>query len=363
MRIVDRYLLKNFLMPLFYCLALFLTLFIIVDAFNNLDEYLKHGVSLNIVLSYYLYKSPSLLVQVVPVSCLVATLYALGNFNRHNELTALKASGISNLKILTPYLFAGALISFAVFLMNETVVPSSTLISTSIMEGLILKGKKNLGERAIKNVALYGKENRMIYAREIELVNKTLHDVVLLEDNPHKRLQSKLTAKKARYEEDGRWTFYEAMRYELSPRGDMLGEPVYSPALSLVLPERPEDFIKESAEAEFMSSKQLRAYITELGNAGHKMIRRLRVDLHSKAAQCFVTFVVILIGSPLAMQTKRASTMVGIGTSLVIILLYYGVNSFCLALGKGGQLSPFFAAWFSNLFFGSLGIHLIRNSG
>ncbi|MBI3316328.1 MAG: LptF/LptG family permease [Candidatus Omnitrophica bacterium] len=361
MRIVDRYLLRNFLMPLLYCVALFLILFIIVDAFNNLDEYLKHGVSLKIVLSYYFYKIPSLLVQVVPVSGLVATLYALGNFNRHNELIALKASGISDLQILTPYLFTGLLISFSIFLLSEKVIPSSTLTSTAIMEGLILKGKENLDERAIKNVALHGKENRMIYAREIELKNKTLHDVVVLEDNHHKRLQSKLIAKKAHYEH-GRWTFYEVMRYELTPRGDMLGEPVFSPTLTLFLSEKPEDFIKESAEVEYMSSKELRSHINNLKNAGQKMIRRLKVDLHSKIAFSFVTLVVILIGAPLAVQTKRASAMVGIGTSLVIIFCYYAMNSFCLALGKGGYLSPPLAAWFSNLFFASLGIYLIRKS-
>ena len=140
MRIIDRYLLRGFLDSLFYCLVLFFVLFVVIDVFNNLDEFLKHGVSLRIIISYYLYSLPAIFVQVVPVAVLVAILYMLGNLNRHNEILALKASGISAFHILAPYLFMGVLISFGVFLMSEKVVPHTAVTSASIMEGLIQKG-------------------------------------------------------------------------------------------------------------------------------------------------------------------------------------------------------------------------------
>src|SRR3989338_5790945 len=204
MRLVDRYLIRGFILCFLYCLLLFSILSIIVDSFNNLNEFLRHGVTLKIVLSYYFYLFPSIFVQIVPMAALVGILYILGSLNRHNEIIALKTSGVSALHILSPFLFVGILISIAVFSINETYVPQSLVTSRSIMQGLIMKGKKNLNERSIKNVTHYGAEHRMFFAREYEVENQTLHDVVIFEDSAGDKLKSKLVAKKAKFE-DGRW--------------------------------------------------------------------------------------------------------------------------------------------------------------
>ena len=361
MRILDRYLIRGYLYPLVYCILLFFILFIIIDAFNNLDEFLKKGVSLGVVLSYYLYSLPAILVQITPISALVAVLYILGNLNRQNEIIALKASGVSTAQILSPYLFVGLLISFAIFLFNETVVPKSQLTSTSIMEGLIKKGKKSLSERAIKNVTLYDAENRMIFAREYEILSQTLYDVVILQDDAKQSLTSKLTAKKARYE-NGRWTLEDTAKYPLNRRGDIDGEPVFSKTLELNLAVRPEDFVKEASQVEFMSAKELMAYRNHFKNQSRKLSQRISVDLHYKIAYPFVSFVVMLIGAPLAMKVKRGSAMLGVGMSLGVVMLYYGIHSICLALGKSGELPPLISAWFSNILFALVGVYLIKTT-
>ena len=361
MRLVDRYLIRNFLYPFFYCIILFFVLFIIIDAFNNLDEFLRHGISLKIILSYYLYCLPGILVQIVPISTLVALLYSLGNLNRHNEIIALKASGVSAFQILSPYLFMGIAISFTIFLVNEMVVPSSQVTSTAIMKGLIEKGKTDLNARAIQNVTLYTSDHRMVFAREYEVLNQSLHDVVILQDDPNQTLNSKLTAKKARYE-NGRWFFSDVIKYRLDADGEILGEPAVLGEAELDLPAKPEDFVQEASQVDFMSAKQLKEYRHNFKGGSRKLVRRLSVDFHQKIAFPFISFVVMLLGAPLAMKTQRGSAMVGVGTSLGVVLLYYGVDSICLALGKGGFLPPFFAAWFSNFFFALVGVYLIQKT-
>ena len=361
MRIIDRYLLRGFLAALLFCLLLFFLLFIIIDVFNNLDEFLKHGLTLRVVISYYLYSLPSIFVQVVPIAVLVAILYMLGNLSRHNEILALKASGISGFHILIPYLFMGALLSFGVFLLNEKVVPGTAVTSASILEGLIHKGKKNFDERSIQNVTLFAKGNRMVFAREFEISSGTLYDVVLLEDDPHHMMQNKITAKKARYEDDA-WTFYDTIRYQMNRRGDLAADPVFSSSLRLGLEAKPEDFLKESSQVDFMNIRQLDEYMTHLAGTSKKLAQKLAVDFHYKIAFPFVSFVVILIGAPLAMGSARGGVARGIGVSVVVVLLYFGVNSVCLALGKGGSLPPAFSAWFSNLFFATIGIYLIKST-
>jgi lipopolysaccharide export system permease protein len=361
MRLLDRYLLRTFAITAAYCLILFFMLFVIVDIFNDLDEILKQGASLKIIISYYFYLMPAIIVQIVPIATLVSLLYVLSNFNRHNEIVALKASGISSLQILSPYLFMGLLISFSVFLLNEKAVPQATITSTAIREGLIEKGKKTFAERSINNVTVFGAGNRMIYAREYEILARTLHDVVILYEGPSQTLKSKMTAKKAIFEDD-HWVFRDAMKYQLSRTGDIVGEPIFSKELQLDIEEKPEDFIREASQVEFMSARQLKAYIDKFKGGSKKLVRRLSVDMHYKIAFPFISFVVMLIGAPLAMRTERGRGMVGIGTSLGIVLLYYAVHSICLALGKGGLLSPFLAAWLANILFAAIGIYLIKEA-
>ena len=362
MRIIDRYLLRGFFAALFYCLALFFILFIVVDVFNHLDEFLKHGLSLRVVIYYYLYLIPSIFVQVVPVAVLVALLYVLGNLNRHYEILAFKASGISGFHILAPYLFVGLLLSFGVFLLNEKIVPQSAVNSAAIMEGLIEKGKKNFDDHTVRNVSLFTKGNMMVFAREFETSTSTLFDVVLFEDNARGLVQNKLTAKKARYDEEEGWTFYEVIRYQMNRRGELTSEPDFSDVRHVDLGATPADFLKESTQVEFMNMRQLGEMLDHLQGSSRKLARKLSVDFHSKIAFPFVCFIVILIGSPLAMQNVRSGLMQGLAVSVAIVMVYFGVNSICLALGKGGLLPPVFAAWFGNLFFAAIGIYLIKTT-
>ncbi|MBI4432754.1 MAG: LPS export ABC transporter permease LptG [Candidatus Omnitrophica bacterium] len=359
MRVLDRYLVSGFVKALGYCLLIFLVLFITIDLFNNLDELLKNSVKLNVILSYYFYLFPSIFIQVAPVGTLVAVLYTLGLLNRSHELVAMKASGVSTLHILYPYLFIGILVSFLAFLVEETVVPRTAITSTAIRESLIERGKKNLTDQAISNVTISSGKNRMIFAREYVILSKTLYDVVILEENPNMTVKSKLIAKKANYEDD-QWVFRDVVVYRLNHRGDMVGEPDFRDKMALDIPERPDDLVKKASQVEFMNSRQLREYLSRL--TGSKAIQRLSVDLHTKVSFPFVSFIVILIGAPLAMRTERGSMMVGIGTSLVVVILYYGIHSICLALGKGGHLPPFVAAWMTNVLFAGVGIYLIRRN-
>src|SRR3989338_6436471 len=354
MRIIDRYLIRSFLGPFLYCLILFSVLFVVIDCFNHLDDYVQHDAPIRLIVVYYFYLLPSVLIQIVPIAVLVSILFGLGHLNKHNEITALKAGGVSAFHILSPYIFIGILISFALFLANEIIVPKYMINSTSIMNSLILKGKSNMEERSIKNATLYGKQNRIFFAREMELLTGTLYDVIMLEDNKGQVIKSKLTATKAKYKE-GRWIFYEAMRYNMDAKGNVLGDPEFAAEIEMDLPEKPTDFIHESSQIEFMNAKELKAYIHNLQGSSRKLIWKLNVDFHQRIAFPFISLVVILIGAPLAIRTGRGNVMRGIGTSFVVIVLYYGINSICLALGKGQHISPPLAAWFSNLLFALIG--------
>src|SRR5664279_1858772 len=125
MRLLDRYLLRELLVPLCYCLWGFLLLWVSSDLFTNLGELQKQGMLARDIADYYLVKLPEFLVLVLPIALLLALLYALTNHARHQEITAMRAAGVSMWRLSVPYLGVGFLASVALFAVNEFWVPSS----------------------------------------------------------------------------------------------------------------------------------------------------------------------------------------------------------------------------------------------
>src|SRR3954471_10836982 len=94
MRLLDRYLMRELLVPFSYCLSGFFVFWISFDLFAELAEFQRHKVKAIEIAEYYLVKTPELLIIVLPVALLLALLYALTNLSRHHELTAIRAAGV-----------------------------------------------------------------------------------------------------------------------------------------------------------------------------------------------------------------------------------------------------------------------------
>ena len=125
MRLLDRYLLRELLIPLSYCLGGLLIFYIAFDLISGLNSYQEHKLLFADIVELYIVKIPAILVLILPIVLLLALLYALTNHARHNEITAIRAAGISLWRICLPYLGVGFLLGGAVFAMNELWVPNS----------------------------------------------------------------------------------------------------------------------------------------------------------------------------------------------------------------------------------------------
>jgi lipopolysaccharide export system permease protein len=289
----------------------------------------------------------------MPIAALLATLYILGNFNRYNEITAMRASGISLWRLILPFLITGLILSLVSLIINEKVVPVSSLISTTIKEQKIKKNKLKNKDKIIENVAFYGKENRMFYIKSFNQKENILSDIIILEHDDKQHLKSRLTAEKAVFEK-GKWKFYNAIIYPLDRTGQLISEPLFYKEKIINLPEKPDDFLRSQYQTEFMDYFQLKEYIKRFKSSGYQPIKEL-VDLHSKISLPFINFVIMLIGIPFALRSTRGGALIYIGVSLSIGFIFYSFIAISLALGKGGVLFPFISAWLPNIIFSICG--------
>lgn len=358
MKIIDRYIIRGFIAPFTYCLFVFLFLYIIIDMFGHLDEIIKEGIPFSVVRTYYLSSLPLIFVQATPFAVLLATVFLLGNLNRHNEIVALRASGINTLRIVAPLLILGIFISGAIYFVNDRLVPETSVISNTIKEMKFEKRQKEKSER-LENITVFGKDGKMFYARYYDVQDKILQDVIILEHDINQVLRRKITAEKMEWLGD-RWRFYDCVIYRFDRDGAVLGEPLIFKTKILKFYERPEGLLKHQTQPEFMNYSQLKDYIRLLSFGSEQTANRLLVDLHQKLSLPFMSIVVMLIGMPFALKRSRAGAILSMGISIGISVSFYGINAISIALGKGGFLPPVVSAWAANIIFGGLGIGLLR---
>jgi lipopolysaccharide export system permease protein len=360
MRLLHRYIIREFFLPFLYCLLTFALLYVIVDLITHLDEILRQQVAPGTLAAYYISFLPIIFVQTAPVAVLLSTLFVFANFNRHQELVAMKAAGLSIWKILQPLLFMGILISIATFAVNESMVPQAAFKTAKVKEETIEGKRKQNQPKKINDVTIFGRGNRMYYARRYDPVKKELDELIILKHNQSMVLESKTMVQKAVWT-GANWLAENYVKYTLDPSGQVIGQPEVYAETTLDIEEKPGDFlVKSEFRSEFMSYKQLKDYLDKMAGGNKRALRRLLVDLHYKLAFPFISFVIILIGVPFAMSNQRGKAFAGIGMSIAFVLLYYAVNAISIALGKGGTLPPIVAAWLANIFFACLGISLIN---
>lgn len=361
MKIIDRYMSKNFAASFIWCMFVFVVMAVTIDIFSFIDDIVKNKIPFQSIFAFYFYYTPTIIIQqVTPMAVLLSTIYVLSNLNKNNEIIAMKSSGIGLWRILAPLLVIGFLISIFVYIANDRIIPITSKVSQMIRREELEKHKANDNKaRIVENVAVYGTGNRIVFARNYEVSNKRLNDIIIHEHDAAENLISKTTAQSAVWTGNN-WKFYKVIKTKVDNAGKIIGAPEFFGQITIPLKERPRDFAYGEWKSDFMSYRELSGYIRNFRGVDIKIARNLLVDLHYKIAFPFISLIIIMVAAPFALLTMRGGVMIGIGMSIVIGLLYYAVIAISLAFGKSGLFPPIVAAWFGNVVFAALGIYLLN---
>ena len=360
MRIIDRYIFKSVFSSFIGCILTFQFLYVIVDIFSHLDDLLKQKIKLPVLGLYYLSYLPVIFVQVTPVACLLGTIYTLGVLNRNNEITVMRASGLSIWRIGRIAIIFGAVISVLVFLVNEKIVPRAESSLEAIRNQIENQSTKKPEESVIKNMSIYGLKNRLFFINKFTIKENKLDGIVILEHDGHQNLIKKMVASDGKWE-DGIWKFHDSITYNFDEDGQVKGEPTYFKEELMDIPETPMDFLKQRQHPEFMNIPQLNNYIFILSKSGAKtVIRNFKVDLYQRFTFPFTSLVIVVLGIPFALMIKkRASALSSVGISILLGFLYYVSCAVSLAFGKAGFLPPYLAASLAHIVFLGFGLYKI----
>jgi lipopolysaccharide export system permease protein len=352
-KLIDKYIVKEFSVSFLALLGIFIFIYIIIDLFSMMDELVKRSVSLIGIMKYYAFLVPAIFVRTAPVANLIAVLHVLGELNRHNEISTIKASGINLWRVIIPLLSISVVISLLVFSTGEKLVPGAYAGARHIRQEKITGSTWK--SRIVGDLTYYG-ENKLFHIRQFDKASGTMKDVTIIEYNEDKSVAAKITAKTGLWS-DGEWKFYSVSIYRYSAGIPAEGS-VFYPEMTMDVPATQEDFLKGELETEFMSSADLKANIKHLSTGGYYP-REEWVDYHLKIAFPFVGPAMVLAGIPFGLVSRRGGALVGIGAGIILGIVCYGVLAISIALGKGGIFPPVISAWLSNFLFGGTGIIMI----
>jgi len=350
MKILDLYLLSRFFKLMSFIILAGIAIFLAVDLIENLDKFIDRDVGWPMILRYYLYYIPYIIYLILPVTVLLTTLFALGSMANANEITAMKASGVSLYRILIVLGMVGITMSAGALSFGETIVPYFNKQRMDIQRHEVKKIPRSSATRRGRIYLLDG-PNRLVFIGHFNGETMAAYSVQVHTTSGN-TLTSRLDAKRMVYTKN-RWIVYDAVRRTF--QGDsVIVEKV--PAFDWrELAFLPDDLMKIQSQPEEMNYWELKEYVGKLVATGADA-RRWRVDLSAKLATPFAVFIIVIFGVPIAVKKRRSGLMVGFGIALLTAFLYFGASNTGKMLGYKGMLEPWMAAWVGHLLFGMVGI-------
>lgn len=348
MKILDKYILKEFLKFFAITFVSFILLFLIVDFFEKIRMFLSNHATADQIASYFVCSIPMMIYYILPPAILLSVLMTFGTFSKHNEITAMKANGIPVYRMAVPVAIFGACASVFLFYFSELIVPASMQKTQHIIKIEIQK-RKTLG--SFKQNELWYRSGNAIYNFKYFDVDKNIIKGVTINYlNPDFSLDERIDAKRAEWK-NNRWIFYQVLEIHQANESDPRLE--YFREKMIDLPEKPDDFKAVQNDAENMGYFELKKYIHKMRSEGNNVVK-YQVAMHSKIAFPFITIIMIFLAIPFSLRSERSGgIMQSAGAAIVLGFSYWIVNAFFISLGKSEILPAFVAAWTTNCFFGA----------
>jgi LPS export ABC transporter permease LptG/LPS export ABC transporter permease LptF len=355
--ILDDYVLRDFVVFLAMIVSAFLLLLLVFTLFELLGDILRNQVSPLTVGEYLLNVAPYFLYNTTPLSMLLAVLVTFGLLQRSNEITAIKATGISLYRVIVPVLIAAFLVAGVLFLSDQLYLPYTNKRQDALRNRI--KGKPPQTYLRPDRKWIFGQNSNIYYYQFFDPDRDVFGGISIYRFDPHTfQITNRITAERAHWSDKlSRWVYEQGWERDLN--GSAIRDyRTFDVATFPELTEAPAYFKKEVKQSSEMSYEELRSYIHDLEQSGFDVVR-LRVQLQKKIAYPLITLVMAVLAVPFALSAGKRSTIAGIATAIGIGVVYWTLSGLSEAMGNLSQLPPALAAWSPDIVFGFIGGYLI----
>jgi LPS export ABC transporter permease LptG/LPS export ABC transporter permease LptF len=352
--LIDRYVLKTFAVVLLLVLASGVSLLVITDFTEAVDEMLRAQPPLSAILRYYKYLSLQLAHDIAPVAVLVTTLVTFSVLSRTNELTACRALGISLFRLALPAL-AGAILVGAFFAaIQAQVLPASNqkvAEARAVMKGRPLQRANRSADRQWQMGAGRFMYNFLHYDQE----RRTLRRLQVFEFDRDARLVARLYSEEATFTPDG-WVLSQGWTRGFDGHRQLEFRR-FPGEIAVDLEEPPSFFADEVRQPSQMTFGELSDYVNQLRETGRPQ-PRYEVALHNKIAFPVGSVVMALVAFPFVFRMQRRGALYGLGVAIALGFSFILIYALFRTLGEVGALPPIIAVWSPSALFSMFAAYL-----
>ncbi len=353
--LLDDYVLRDFFSYFGLIIATFVMLLLVFTLFELLGDILRNKISAVVVGEYLVNVIPYFLYTTMHLCMLLAVLVTFGLLQRTNELTAVKATGISLYRIIVPVLVAASFVAGGLFLFDQFYLPHANKRQDALRAQI--KGKPAQTYLRPDRKWIFGQNSNIYYYQLFDADRDEFGSVSVFQFDPKTfEIQRRAYATRAHWDLD-QWVCERGWERELSGQA-ILHYREFDASTLASFTEPPAYFKKENSPSSEMNYDELSRYIGELQQGGFDVVR-LKVQLHKKIAFPLITFVMAMLAVPFSLSAGKRGALAGVATAVGIGVFYLLISTLFEAMGNLSQLPPALAAWSPDVIFGLVGGYLI----
>jgi len=346
-KIIDLYIIKKFLGTFFFCLVLILTIAVVFDFAEKIDNFMEKSAPLNaVVFDYYLNFIPYFAILFAPLFVFIAVIFFTSRMAVNTEIIAILNSGMSFRRMMWPYFLSAVVIGGMIFYLTNFVIPHSNLVRLDFEDKYYRpRGRRvnieNIHRQVFKNIYVYIESYNPVYLRGR---NFTIEKF----DN-NGRLISKLSAPSVTWDSVSRkWSALNYVHREIKGSEEVVTK---GSKIDTTLTIDPSDLARDASFVGTMNWQELDNYIDLLEMQGSDEIKVFLIEKHRRIASPFAVFILSLIGVSLSSRKVRGGIGMNIGIGLALSFSYIFFQQFASQFSLKCNLSPGLAMWIPNMLF------------
>ncbi|MGA2249690.1 LptF/LptG family permease [Terracidiphilus sp.] len=361
-RILDEYVIRQFLNTFFLVLCGFVLLMLVFTFFELVGDIIRNRIPLTVVGDYLVNLTPNMIYTIAPLAVLIAVLVTFGVLNRNSEIIAMKATGISLYRLVIPIVSIAALLAVCLFAFDELYLPQANRKQEALRS--TIKGRPpqtflNPERQWIFGQPHPGEPDRIFYYQFFDRDREEFVNMSVFELDPSTfAVSRRIFASRVLWDtEIGAWRFQNGWERDFDGANQKNFREFINTSFSEIH-EEPGYFFKEIVPSQEMNFGQLDRYIRDLSQSGFDTMR-LRVALWHKLAYPLIAIVMAMLAIPFALSMGRRGSLTGIAIAIAVALSYWVVDNLFGAMGNVNYLPAPMAAWSSDILFGLAGGYLL----
>jgi len=355
-RLLDRYVIRNFLQVYLYCIVGFISIWLIFDISDNISTFIDEHIGLLLAARYYATQVPQVFIILLPVSLLLALLFTLGRMSRANEVVSMLTAGVSLPRVLLPLIGMGLLTVAASMALNYSLAPHADLARKALLSEARARPEAYIEAQIFRNRT----DARTWFIQNFRPRGNTFNNVQVLQQDANDNIVTNYVATNAFYRPETKiWDLENVKVVHYDHAGNITHEQIY-PSLKIEhWSETPFRLGSANVRAEFLSLPELREYLHFNSDFPATLLAPFRTHLQYRLALPWTCLVVVWIAAPLGIGYSRRGVLSSVAAAVVLVFTMNFLTHLFLALGEGDRVSPWVAAWTPNLLFAAIGLYLL----